>query len=83
MDTLLVRGSQGPEVAAMRQALARELGDDAQAFPGLDQGDDMTVDVEAAARRWQSGVGLVADGVVGPYCLQLLDLRPEIGRAHV
>lgn len=76
MDTLLVRGSQGPEVAAMRQALARELGDDAQAFPGLDQGDDMTVDVEAAARRWQSGVGLVADGVVGPYCLQLLDLRP-------
>ena len=29
-----------------------------------------------AVRRWQAGVGLVADGVVGPYCLQLLDVRP-------
>ncbi len=76
MDILLVRGHQGPEVAALRMALARELGTDAQAFPGLDQGEDMTPDVEAAARRWQSGVGLVADGVVGPYCLQLLGLRP-------
>ncbi|WP_295953777.1 peptidase C1 [Rhodoferax sp.] len=76
MDYLLVRGSQGPAVQKLRTALAKELGADAQAFPGLDQGDEMAVDVEAAARRWQSGVGLVADGVVGPYCLQLLDLRP-------
>lgn len=76
MDYLLVRGSQGPAVQKLRTALFHELGTDAQAFPGLDQGDEMTVAVEAAARRWQSGVGLVADGVVGPYCLQLLDLRP-------
>ena len=77
MDYLLVRGSRGPAVQKLRTALCNELGTDAQAFPGLDHGDEMTVDVEAAARRWQSGVGLVADGVVGPYCLQLLELRPE------
>ena len=76
MDYLLVRGSQSPAVQELRTALCNELGADAQDFPGLDQGDEMTVDVEAAARRWQSGVGLVADGVVGPYCLQLLDVRP-------
>ena len=76
MDYLLVRGSQGPAVQALRAALFKELGTDAQAYSGLDQGTEMTVDVEAAARRWQSGVGLVADGVVGPYCLQLLNLRP-------
>ena len=76
MDYLLVRGHQGPAVQKLRTALFKELGTDAQAFPGLDQGEDMTVDVEAAARRWQSGVGLVADGVVGPYCLQLLNVRP-------
>ncbi|WP_367847359.1 peptidase C1 [Rhodoferax sp. WC2427] len=76
MDFLLVRGSQGPAVQKLRTALFNELGADAQAFPGLDLGDEMTADVEAAARRWQSGVGLVADGVVGPYCLRLLELRP-------
>ncbi|MBC7680761.1 MAG: peptidase C1, partial [Ferruginibacter sp.] len=76
MDTLLVRGSKGPAVQKLRTALFNELGTDAQAFPGLEEGDEMAVDVEAAARRWQSGVGLVADGVVGPYCLQLLGLRP-------
>ncbi len=76
MDTLLVRGSQGPAVVALRKALAHHLGPDAQAFPGLAQGDSFTVDAEAAVRRWQAGVGLVADGVVGPYCLQLLDVRP-------
>ena len=77
MGILLVRGSQGPEVQRLRKALVAKLGADAQAFPNLAQGDQLDADTEAAARRWQSGVGLVADGVVGPYCQQLLGLRAE------
>ena len=84
MDILLVRGSQGPEVQRLRKALVAQLGGDAQAFPGLVDpagGEVLDADVEAAARRWQSGVGLVADGVVGPYCQALLGLRAEQGLA--
>ena len=77
MGMLWVRGYQGPEIPALRKALVAVLGSDAQAFPGLAKGaapNLVDADVEAAARRWQSGVGLVADGVVGPYCQQLLGL---------
>ncbi|WP_394788925.1 peptidase C1 [Rhodoferax sp.] len=77
MDILLVRGAQGPEVQALRRILVEKLGADAQAFANLGSGDTLDADVEAAVRRWQSGVGLVADGVVGPYCQVLLGLRPE------
>ena len=74
MTELLMRGASGPEVAALRRALARELGAAAAEFAGLALGDTLDADTEAAARRWQAGVGLVADGVVGPYCRQLLGL---------
>ena len=75
MKLLLVRGNSGAEVAQLRKALARQLGDDAQDFPLLGTGDLLDADVEAAVRRWQSGVGLVADGIVGPHCQSALGLR--------
>ncbi len=75
MANLLVRGMAGGEVSRLRQALAQQLGDDAQGFAQLGVGDVLDADVEAATRRWQSGVGLVADGVVGPHCQCVLGLR--------
>lgn len=79
MQTLLIRNAQGPDVSALRKALAQQLGPDAAAFGNLATGDVLDADVEAAARRWQSGVGLVADGVIGPRCQELLGLRqPEV-----
>ena len=75
MADLLVRGSQGAEVHRLLQQLARQLGDDAQAFGALGAGQLLDADAEAAVRRWQAGVGLVADGVMGPHCLAVLGLR--------
>ncbi len=72
---LLVRGNQGADVQRLRRELVRELGADAQPFAQLAQGDLLDADVEAAARRWQSGVGLIADGVIGPRCQCALGLR--------
>ena len=79
MTTLWIRGQQGPEVRALRQALSTALGADAAEYKGLVSagagGQVFDATAEAAARRWQSGVGLVADGVIGPYALALLGLR--------
>lgn len=75
MDVLLAPGRQGPEVIPLRQALALQLGPDAQDYGALTQGDAMDATLLAAARRWQSGVGMVADGVIGPRCLEVLGLR--------
>lgn len=75
MAFLLIRGATGDDVAALRAALAGQLGDDAQDYGNLATGNVLDADVEAAARRWQSGVGLVADGVIGPRCQELLGLR--------
>ena len=75
MANLLVRGSQGADVHRLLQQLAKQLGDDAQAFGALGAGQLLDADAEAAVRRWQAGVGLVADGVVGPHCLAVLGLR--------
>lgn len=75
MAHLLIRGSQGAEVHRLRQELAKQLGDDVQGFGALDAGDVLDADAEAAVRRWQAGVGLVADGVIGPYCQAVLGLR--------
>ncbi len=72
---LLVRGNQGGDVQRLRHELVRELGDDARDFSQLVQGDLFDADVEAAARRWQSGVGLIADGVIGPRCQCVMGLR--------
>lgn len=75
MAVLLVRGSRGVAVARLRQQLAAQLGDDASDFPSLGSGDRLDADTEAAARRWQAGIGVIADGVIGPRCQALLGLR--------
>ena len=76
MEFLLVQGHRGPEVAQLRQTLAAQLGADAADFGDLASGDVLDETVQAAARRWQAGVGLIADGVMGPRCLEVLGLRP-------
>ncbi|WP_326543560.1 C1 family peptidase [Pseudorhodoferax sp.] len=78
MTELLIRDARGPAVATLRKRLAEALGADAAPFEGLAGGSVLNATTEAAARRWQSGVGLVADGVVGPRCRQLLGLcKPQ------
>ncbi|HEX4984783.1 MAG TPA: C1 family peptidase [Burkholderiales bacterium] len=83
MGMLLVKGTKGKEVAALRRKLAAALGDEAKDFPGLAGGDTFDAPVDSAARRWQSGIGIIADGVIGPYCRSLLDLAspPDTGIA--
>ena len=79
MAMLLVRNARGPQVRALRKALVRELGDDASDFAALAAGDVLDADVEAAVRRWQAGIGIVADGIVGPRCQELLGLaKPAV-----
>jgi hypothetical protein len=75
MALLWTRGNQGPEIRALRATLASTLAADAADYPGLDAGDTLDALTEAAVRRWQSGVGLVADGVVGPLAQAQLGLR--------
>jgi len=75
MEMLLSRGQEGDDIARMRAALADALGETAGDYPGLAGGRSFDGDCEAAVRRWQSGVGLVADGIVGPRCQTLLGLR--------
>jgi hypothetical protein len=76
MQYLLLRGSKGEEVAALRKCLAQVLGAEAALFRDLAKGDDFDADLEAAVRRWQTGVGLIADGIIGPRCQQVLELQP-------
>lgn len=71
---LLTKGASGPDVAQLRKKLASALNSHAGDFPGLASGnafDDLT---DAAARSWQSGVGLVADAIIGPYCQSVLGM---------
>jgi peptidoglycan hydrolase-like protein with peptidoglycan-binding domain len=72
MGYVYLRGSKGAVVQQIRQALATTLGEAATAYPGLSKGTDFDANTEAAVRQWQSGVGLLADGIVGPCCLQML-----------
>jgi len=75
MDILMSKGSVGEDVDRLRQALAKALGSDADLFPSLGRsGTPIDDDFDAAIRRWQAGVGLIGDGVVGPRCQLLLDL---------
>lgn len=75
MGALLVKNSQGSEVRKLKQSLREILGTESDRYPGLDKGDSFDADTEAAVRHWQSGIGIIADGVVGPHCLVLLGLR--------
>jgi len=72
-----MQGAGGVDVKALADALVRELGSDASAYPGLKKARP-TIDAEfdAAIRRWQAGVSIIADGIVGPYCQRLLGLTP-------
>ncbi len=73
---LMIRNHRGEAVAALRKALVRALGPAADEFPGLAGGDAFDALTDAALRRWQAGVGLLADGVAGPRCQALLGLLP-------
>ena len=81
MGALLVKNSQGPEVGKLKQRLTEVLGTEADLYPGLDKGESFDADTESAVRHWQSGIGIIADGVVGPHCLTLLGLRKPSGLA--
>ncbi|MBM3117326.1 peptidoglycan-binding protein [Jeongeupia naejangsanensis] len=75
---LLIRGHQGADVAALKQALRTALeqaGINAAPFPGLiDGGDGFDADTEAALQQWQGSAGFVADGIAGPRVLGELGL---------
>ncbi|MDB5932095.1 MAG: peptidase, partial [Polaromonas sp.] len=77
MRNLFLRGSQGADVQRLLQRLKEALGEDASEFGDIGALELLDADAEAAVRRWQAGVGLVADGVVGPHCLSVLGLRPR------
>lgn len=64
---LLMRGNIGKEVACLKKALRKMLGDAATAYPGLSGGEEFDADTETALRAWQAGVGLVADGIAGHF----------------
>ena len=64
----------GADVHVCGVELVRELGDDAQVFAHLAQGDLLDADFEAAARRWQSA-SPDRGGVIGPRCQCALGLR--------
>lgn len=80
MPAILRRGDQGPDVDRLATALRRELGDDAAWFPALARRRGVIDDgFDAAIRRWQAGVGVIADGLVGPRCQVLLGLSDAPG----
>lgn len=74
MNRLLLRATEGPDVARLRELLAQQLGAAAAAFPGLAAGSAFDALAEAALRRWQAGVGLLADGIAGAHLQNLLGL---------
>lgn len=79
MKQLLSKGDQGADVERLRKALVGALGTDADAFAVLKQaGSSIDSEFDAAIRRWQAGIGLIADGIIGPRCQLLLGLAPPV-----
>ena len=79
MKQLLSKGDQGADVERLRKALVEALGADAAAFAVLKQaGSSIDSEFDAAIRRWQSGIGVIADGIIGPRCQLLLGLAPPV-----
>lgn len=76
MDQLIfMQGSKGPMVQRIRVALCQRLGSRASLYINpSDKSDYFDAAMDAAVRQWQSGSGLMSDGVVGPYNLQVLNL---------
>ncbi len=66
MRKLMVRGQSGAEVARLRSLLAQAMGDEAPLYSLQTPGKTLDAETEAALRAWQTGVGLVGDGVAGP-----------------
>lgn len=73
---LLMRGNAGKDVAALKKALRKALGEAASAYPGLASGNEFDADTQTALRAWQSSVGLVADGIAGPRIFSALGITP-------
>jgi hypothetical protein len=75
MQLLMTKGDSGAEVDKLAKALAKELGPEASEFPVLARaGAAIDDEFDAAIRRWQAGIGIIADGVVGPHNQVLLGL---------
>lgn len=74
MVKLLLQGSSGPEVVELRKRLAKTLEADAKMFVLPSNSDTFDATLASAVRHWQSNIGIIADGVVGPYCQSLLAL---------
>ena len=76
---VLQQGSSHPSVPLLRSTLCQALGPAASVYEGLATGGDtFDAPLGAALRCWQSGRGLIADGIVGPRNLQALGLAPEL-----
>ena len=73
---VLMRGNVGQEVAKLKKALGKALGEGAAVYQNLAKGDEFDADTETALRAWQSSVGLVADGIAGPRTLSALGISP-------
>lgn len=79
MIQLLSKGDGGAEVEPLRRALGQTLAEDAAAFPVLKKAGAPIDNVfDAAIRRWQSGIGVISDGIIGPRCQLLLGLAPPV-----
>jgi predicted chitinase len=70
----MMKGCRGPNVAQLCKRLSSVLGEGVRDFPGLATGNSFDALTDAAARCWQAGIGVVADGIIGPYCQSLLGL---------
>jgi hypothetical protein len=80
MDIVMLKGSKGPDVETLRTKLAETLGAEADSFQFPKKADTpIDDDFDAAIKRWQAGVGIIADGIVGPRCQILLGLIDEVG----
>ena len=76
---LLMKGSSGADVDALRVQLGALLsGAGDAAVPLGAEGEPVSNDLDAAVRRWQAGIGVIADGIVGPRGRVLLGLDKPV-----
>ena len=76
---LMIKGSVGADVDALRVALgAAFLAGGEGGVPLGAAGEAIGTDFDAGIRRWQAGIGVIADGIVGPRCQLLLGLSKAV-----